>query len=85
MANGTEIAADYNGYFVNIPAAALKSGANQILVEYSHCYDKDGNGLHRFTYPEVESTSVLRKRVKYRGFLELRRRSCVSAVVPGIL
>ncbi len=51
VVNGTEIAADYNGYFINLPAVALKTGANDLLVEYSHRYDKDGTGLHRFTDP----------------------------------
>jgi aminopeptidase N len=52
LANGSEIKTDYNGYFIHLPAKVLKTGSNEVLVEYSHRYDKDGTGLHRFTDTE---------------------------------
>jgi aminopeptidase N len=50
--NAVEIASDYNGFFITIPATALVIGNNEIQVEYRHAYGKDGTGLHRFTDPE---------------------------------
>lgn len=50
--NAVEIASDYNGFFITIPATALVIGSNEVQVEYRHAYGKDGTGLHRFTDPE---------------------------------
>jgi len=52
VANGSEIDTSYNGFFITVPATDLVIGTNEIQVEYSHRYDKDGTGLHRFTDPE---------------------------------
>jgi len=52
VVNGREVGADYNGFFITLPAEALITGDNVVEVEYRHGYDKDGTGLHRFTDPE---------------------------------
>ncbi len=52
VVNGKENTAQYNGFFITVPANALLIGHNEIQVEYRHSYDKDGTGLHRFTDPE---------------------------------
>ena len=51
VANGTPIAAAYNGFFLTLPAASLRRGANSISISYEHPYDSDGTGLHRFVDP----------------------------------
>jgi len=50
--NGSDIATDYNGFFITIPPTALLVGGNEVIIEYRHDYGKDGTGLHRFTDPE---------------------------------
>ncbi len=52
VANGESITADYNGFFITLPESALLSGRNQVVINYSHPYDQDGTGLHRFVDPE---------------------------------
>jgi len=42
----------YNGYFLTLPAAALRAGSNIMRIRYRHPYTHDGTGLHRFTDPE---------------------------------
>jgi len=54
--NGEAQQADYNGYFVTLPATALVAGRNEVRIEYSHPYDQDGTGLHRFVDPEDNRT-----------------------------
>ena len=52
--NDVELDADdslYNGYFITVPAAALRSGENTVDVAFSHPYSRDGRGLYRFQDP----------------------------------
>lgn len=50
--NGEAIAADYNGYFITLPAGQLQPGANTVAIAYRRPYGNDGTGLHRFVDPE---------------------------------
>lgn len=52
VANGQTIDVDYNGYFLSVPATALRAGINTIDIDYRHPFDQDGTGLHRFVDPE---------------------------------
>jgi aminopeptidase N len=58
MVNDVPVAADYNGYFITIPAEHLQQGSNSIGVTYSHPFDGGGTGLHRFVDPEDGQTYV---------------------------
>jgi aminopeptidase N len=42
----------YDGFFLTLPAAALREGRNTVHVAYAHPYSEDGTGLHRFVDPE---------------------------------
>ncbi|WP_163834009.1 aminopeptidase N [Spartinivicinus ruber] len=50
--NGKPVNAEYNNWFIQLPATQLKQGHNQVTIQYSHSYSKDGAGLHRFTDPK---------------------------------
>ncbi len=50
-ANGSELAFDYNGWFISLDEAQLVAGANQLEIDYSHPYSSDGAGLYYFTDP----------------------------------
>ncbi len=50
--NGETITADYNGYFITLPAAHLQPGSNDVDIAYRRPYGHDGTGLHRFEDPE---------------------------------
>jgi aminopeptidase N len=52
VVNGKVDTAQYNNFFITVPAEALLVGNNEIQVEYRHNYSRDGTGLHRFTDPE---------------------------------
>ncbi|MBX3016279.1 MAG: aminopeptidase N [Bdellovibrionaceae bacterium] len=39
-------------YWVELPAAALKAGANTVAIDYAQKYSRTGQGLHRFKDPE---------------------------------
>lgn len=54
--NGKEQAVNYSGYFITLSADSLIKGRNKIIVDYSHQYDQDGTGLHRFVEPEDNRT-----------------------------
>ena len=41
----------YNGYFLTLPAATLRTGANAVEIAFSHPYSRDGSGLYRFKDP----------------------------------
>ena len=41
----------YNGYFLTLPATALRVGANRVQIGFSHPYSRDGSGLYRFRDP----------------------------------
>lgn len=56
VVNGEALEPDYNGYFVTLPPPALIAGRNEVLIEYSHPFDQDGTGLHRFVDPEDDRT-----------------------------
>jgi aminopeptidase N len=56
MVNGSQVEVNYNGFFIKLPAAALADGANQVEITYSHPFDQDGTGLHRFVDPEDGAT-----------------------------
>jgi aminopeptidase N len=40
-------------YWIELPAAALKTGTNRVRVVYTHEYSHQGQGLHRFKDPET--------------------------------
>jgi aminopeptidase N len=42
----------YNGFFLTLPAAALNSGANSVVIRFTRPYSADGSGLYRFRDPE---------------------------------
>ena len=50
--NGVSTTADYNGYFITLPAEQLQPGSNTVELAYSHPFGRDGTGLHRFVDPE---------------------------------
>jgi len=50
--NGETSTADYNGFYITLPAEQLQLGANTVEVAYRHPFGHDGNGLHRFVDPE---------------------------------
>ena len=50
--NGDDVEADYNGYFITLPATVLQAGTTEVRIVYTHPYSHDGNGLHRFVDPE---------------------------------
>jgi aminopeptidase N len=49
--NGESLVPVYNGFFLTLPAAGLRSGENQARIRFSHPYGIDGTGLHRFVDP----------------------------------
>lgn len=52
LINGERLEPDYNGFFVTLPESALRAGPNEVRIDYSHPFDQDGTGLHRFVDPE---------------------------------
>ncbi|MFK7864143.1 MAG: aminopeptidase N [Pseudohongiellaceae bacterium] len=54
--NDESIAIFYNDYFVTLPADALLEGPNKVTITYTHPFDQDGTGLHRFIDPEDGNT-----------------------------
>ncbi len=54
--NDQPVRIDYNGFFLTLPSATLRSGENVISVEFEHGYDEDGTGLHRFVDPADDLT-----------------------------
>ncbi|MEX0963886.1 MAG: aminopeptidase N [Pseudohongiellaceae bacterium] len=56
LVNGETVEPDYNGYFITLPRSALITGPNEVSIDYSHPYDQDGTGLHRFVDPEDDRT-----------------------------
>lgn len=56
VVNGQALAADYNGFFITLPASALIAGSNTVTINYRHPFDQDGTGLHRFVDPEDNRT-----------------------------
>ncbi len=52
VVNGVASTADYNGYYITLPAGQLQLGANTVEIAYRHPFGNDGNGLHRFVDPE---------------------------------
>ncbi len=56
VVNGETLEPDYNGFFVTLPQSALLTGRNEVTIAYSHPYDQDGTGLHRFKDPEDDRT-----------------------------
>jgi len=56
LINDAPVTAEYNGYFITLPRDSLESGPSSVQVTYSHPYDRDGTGLHRFVDPEDGQT-----------------------------
>ncbi|MBL4572066.1 MAG: aminopeptidase N [Gammaproteobacteria bacterium] len=56
VVNGEVLDPNYNGYFVTLLPSSLIAGRNEVLIEYSHPFDQDGTGLHRFVDPEDNRT-----------------------------
>ena len=52
VVNGVASTADYNDYFITLPAEQLQPGANTVEIAYRRPYGNDGTGLHRFVDPE---------------------------------
>jgi aminopeptidase N len=50
--NGVSDGAVYNGWFLTLPDELLRTGNNEITLQFRHGYGRDGNGLHRFSDPE---------------------------------
>ena len=50
--NGAPQAFEHNGFFITIPADALKRGPQQLRIEYEHPFSQDGNGLYSYKDPE---------------------------------
>ncbi|MBI3507630.1 MAG: aminopeptidase N [Proteobacteria bacterium] len=51
--NGVPVSSPaYNGMFLTLPAAALKTGHNVATVEFTHPYSTTGAGVYRFVDPE---------------------------------
>jgi len=50
--NGEPADFRYERWFISIPAAALRSGANVVSIRYRRPFATDGAGLHKFTDPE---------------------------------
>ena len=50
--NRETITADYNDYYITLPAEQLQLGPNTVQITYRHPYGHDGTGLHRFVDPE---------------------------------
>src|SRR5687767_4871108 len=50
--NDATIEANYERWFLSIPATALVAGANKVSITYSRPFANDGAGLHKFTDPE---------------------------------
>ncbi len=52
LVNSESVSADYNGYYITLPAEQLQLGSNTVELTYRHPYGHDGTGLHRFVDPE---------------------------------
>lgn len=53
QANGQTLSPDAKkDYWIEIPASALKAGANRVEIDYAQKYSRTGQGLHRFKDPE---------------------------------
>jgi aminopeptidase N len=50
--NGRRVAPDYNGFFLRLPGATLRTGTNAVEISFSHAYSSDGAGLYRFVDPQ---------------------------------
>ncbi len=50
--NGIDVAATYNGSFLELPDDILREGENTVHVMFAHDYSRSGQGLHRFVDPE---------------------------------
>lgn len=50
--NGRVVAPNYDGRFIHLAAADLRTGDNRVAVQYQHPYNSNGVGLHRFRDPE---------------------------------
>jgi aminopeptidase N len=50
--NGAAAALDYNGFYITLPAAGLRTGRNRVALSFAHPYSSDGSGLYRFKDPE---------------------------------
>jgi aminopeptidase N len=50
--NGRTFEPKYNGSYLELPAASLKAGPNDVLISFSHPYSVNGMGLYRFEDPE---------------------------------
>jgi aminopeptidase N len=50
--NGASVEAKYNNHYLLISGKHLKHGANQIKIEFTHDYSRDGSGFYRFVDPE---------------------------------
>jgi len=56
--NGTKLEPDYNGFYLILPANAMKAGRQQVDIEFSHAYSTDGVGFYRWVDPEDQRVYV---------------------------
>lgn len=54
-------------FWIDLPAGALKEGANLVEVEYSAAYTRQGIGLHRFVDPETKDVFIYSKLEPYEA------------------
>ncbi|MEH6550798.1 MAG: aminopeptidase N [Pseudomonadales bacterium] len=50
--NGEVVPWDYNDSFISLAPTLFAAGKNTLTVNYSHAYNTDGAGIHRFKDPE---------------------------------
>jgi aminopeptidase N len=51
LVNGSKLDYEYNGFFISLPAAALRAGRNRVEIAFSRPYSMDGSGFYRFEDP----------------------------------
>jgi len=54
--NGEKTDVNYDGFRIYLSPAKLKEGLNEVKIEYSQTYSKNGTGLYRFIDPEDKAS-----------------------------
>lgn len=52
MVNQKKVPVDYNKFYLRIPKSHLKSGLNEVAIDFERAYSSNGRGFHKFTDPE---------------------------------
>ena len=50
--NGKKIEPNYNDLFITLPASSLKTGKNEVAIQFQRSFSRDGRGFVRFEDPE---------------------------------